>query len=156
MVRMSSWNTVPMRPLTTPRPFNAWLVAVLAYVIGSLVTFVLGFVIGTAGVLVMTGMALSGDPSDASLDEIVNVTVIVALVIGVISLAVQAWFIHRRGGARPVLGSVVARGASLLVGFAVTPLALGDSLVTGLGIGVEIVLLALLIKPLETPSGRSR
>ena len=147
MDRMSWGNTVPMRPLTTPKPFNAWLVATVAYVLGWAVTFLLGFVMGTLGFFVMTAVALTGDPGDPTREDITRTALTVVLVIGVISLAVEAWFIHKRGGARPVLAPLGARGASLLVGFAVTPLALEGSLVTALGIGVEVVLLALLIKP---------
>lgn len=143
---MSSWNTVPMRPLTTPKPFNAWGVAVLAYLIGTAVTLALGFVLGTLGFLVMSGMAVTGDAGDPSFEDIVSVTVLVAIVIGVVSVLVEAWFIHGRGGARPFIAPFVARGGSLLVGWAVTPLALGDVPLTVLGIGVEVVLLALLIK----------
>lgn len=144
---MSWGNTVPMRPLTTPKPFNEWLVATVAYVLGWVVTFVLSFVIGTLGFFVMTGMALTGEPGDPTRDDITRTALAVALTIGAIGLAAESWFIHRRGGARPVVAPLGARGASLLVGLAVTPLALEGSLVTALGIAVEVVLLALLIKP---------
>lgn len=146
MDRMSSWNTVPMRPLTTPKPFNAWGVAALAYVIGTAVTLVLGFVLGTLGFLVMSGMALTDEAGGPSRDDIISVTLLVAILIGVVSLLVEAWFIHRRGGARPFIAPFVARAGSLLVGWAVTPLALDDAPLTVLGIGVEIVVLALLIR----------
>lgn len=144
---MSSWNTVPMRPLTTPKPFNAWGVAVLTYLLGTAVTLVLGFVLGMAGFLLMTGMALQGNAGDVTTESLVDVTVRVALGIGLVSLAVEAWFIHKRGGSRPVLAPFAARAATLLLGFAIAPLALGDWLVTVAGAAVEIAVLAVLIKP---------
>jgi hypothetical protein len=147
MVRMSSWNTVPMRPLTTPKPFNTWGVAVLTYLLGTAVTLVLGFVLGMAGFLLMTGMALQGNAGDVTTESLTDVTVRVALGIGLVSLAVEAWFIHRRGGARPVIAPIAARAASLLLGFAITPLALTDGVAMVLGAAVEIAVLGALIRP---------
>lgn len=147
MRRMSSWNTVPMRPLTTPKPFNAWGVATIAYLLSTAVTLLLGFVLGTAGVLLVSGMAFQGNADDLTEDSLVRATVLVALGIGVVALAVEAWFIHRRGGARPLVAPVAARAAALLLGFAITPLALGDGVATVLGAGVEIAVLGALIRP---------
>jgi hypothetical protein len=147
MERMSSWNTVPMRPLTTAKPFNVWGVAVLTYLLGTAVTLVLGFVLGMAGFLLMTGMALQGNAGDVTTESLTDVTVRVALGIGLVSLAVEAWFIHRRGGPRPVIAPIAARAATLLVGFAITPLALSDGVVTVLGAAVEVAVLGALIRP---------
>jgi hypothetical protein len=142
-----SWTAGPARPQPTRTPFSPWGTAVVAYLLGAAVVLVLGFVLGTLGFLVVIGMGLTGDPGDLSTEDLMSTTVLVAIAIGVVGLLVEAWFIHRQGGARPLVAPFVAAGGSFLTGYAVAPLALGEGPVTVLGIAVEIVLLALLIKP---------
>lgn len=144
---MSMWNTVPMRPLTTPKPFNAWGVATLAYLLGKAVLFGIGLVVGWAGFLVMSAMGLVGAGSDLTVDDLMVVAVAVAVALTVLSLAIQARFIANRGGARPVAATVAALVAGLLVGLAATATGLPEGLFMVLSAAVEIAVLATLIKP---------
>jgi hypothetical protein len=144
---MSMWNTVPMRPLTTHKPFNPWGVAALTYLLGMAVILGIGFVIGTLGFLLMSGMWFAGAGEGPYPADLVVVVVAVALGIGVLSLAIQSRFISRRGGARPVVAPVAALAGSLLVGLAVTPADLPEPALVALQAVVEIVVLAKLIDP---------
>ena len=141
------WNTVPMRPLTTQKPFNAWGVALLTYLLGMAAILGLGFVIGTLGFLLMSGMRFAGAGEGPYPADLVVVVVAVGFGIGVLSLAIQSRFISRRGGARPVTAPVAALAASLLVGLAVTPADLPEAALVALQAVVEIVVLAKLIDP---------
>ena len=144
---MSMWNTVPMRPLTTQKPFNAWGVAMLTYLLGMAAILGLGFVIGTLGFLLMSGMWFAGAGEEPYPADLIVVVVAVGFGIGVLSLAIQSRFISRRGGARPVAAPVAALAASLLVGLAVTPADLPEAALVALQAVVEIVVLAKLIDP---------
>lgn len=141
------WNTVPMRPLTTPKPFNAWGVATLAYLLGKAVLFGIGLVVGWAGLLLMSAMGFLGAGSDLTVDDLMFVAVVVAVALTALSLAIQARFIAKRGGARPVAATVAALVAGLLVGVAATAIALPEAVSMALAAGVEIVVLATVIKP---------
>lgn len=113
------WNTVPMRPLRTQKPFNAWGVA-LAYLVGTAVLVVTVFLAAWAGLFLSLAMGFLGAADDLRVDDLMPVAVAVVVALMVLSLAVQARFIRRRGGARPVAGPVAALIASSLMGLAAT------------------------------------
>lgn len=141
------WNTVPMRPLTTPKPFNAWGVAALAYLLGTAVLFATVFVAAWAGFFLLSAMGFFGAAHDLTADDLMPVAVGVAIALVVLSLALQARVIRRRGGVRPVAAPVAALGASVVLGLALNAVELPEVLFMALQAVVEIVVLAKLIDP---------
>jgi hypothetical protein len=143
---MSTWNTAPGRPVATHRAFNAWHVALLTYLLGLAVVLSLGLVLGTVGYLLISDPGLSGDPEGLLREDLMGKAVTAAVAITMVGVALQAWFIHRRGGARPVLAPVTALAASGLLTFVLTPV-MPDIASLSLQAVVEVTVLALLIRP---------
>lgn len=136
-----------MRPLTTPKPFNAWGVATLAYVLGTAVLAVTVFVAAWAGFFLVSAMGFVGAARDLTVDDLMLAAVGVAAALMVLSIAIRARIIRKRGGVRPVVAPVAALAASVVLGLAVSAVELPDAVFMVMQAVVEIVVLAKLIDP---------
>jgi hypothetical protein len=92
-------------------------------------------------------MGFFGAADDLTTDDLIPVAVVVVAALTVLSVAVQARIIRKRGGVRPVVAPVAALAASVVLGLAVSAVELPDAVFMVMQAVVEIVVLAKLIDP---------
>lgn len=141
----SPYGRVPpnRRPQPVARSVNPWGLAVVTFLIGTGVVLVLGFVLGLVGVLLVGGATLGG--ADLSDDSLVATAALVAVVPLVVSVAVQALWIHRRGGSNHLFAPIAATAAGWLLGAALSPFALSDTVLIVLNAVTQIGVLGWLV-----------
>jgi hypothetical protein len=141
------------RPGPTAKTTNKWVIAVAAYLLGTVVVLALGFLIGLAGIVFVTGATLGG--ADLTDRDLIATTVLVAVVPLLVSVAVQAVLIHRCGGANHLLAPIAAVAAGWLLSLLLTPIPLPSAVLFVLGAAVQIGVLAVLVGGgVRTPGSR--
>lgn len=140
----SPYGRVPPQRRPEPaRSVNAWGIALVAFLIGTAVVLVLGFVLGLLGVLFVGGATLGG--ADLSDGSIVTTAALVAVVPLVASVVAQALWIRRRGGSNHVIAPIAATAAGWAVGAALTPVPLPEAALIVLNAVTQIGILGWLV-----------
>ena len=140
-------------PTTRATTLNRWVIAVAAYLLGTVVVLVLGFLIGMAGIVFVTGATLGG--ADLTNRDLVATTALVAVVPLLVSVALQTVLIRRCGGSNHLIAPVAALAAGWLLSFVLTALPLPEAVLFALGAAVQIVVLAVLVgRGVRTPVRR--
>lgn len=125
------------------RPVNAWSVALVAFLLGTLVAFGLSFVVGLFGGLFVFGAAVGGlDLTDSAVLGPALLLVFLPLVVG---LVVQMRYISGKGGAHAVLAPVAGAVTGLAVSALLDTVALPGAAQLLLTAGAQVAVMALLV-----------